>query len=50
MTYADNIGVGLKNLSERYILLIGKSVEVEETKDLYTVIIPLIYEGVDSRG
>jgi len=50
MTYADNFGVGLKNLSERYALLTGRAVEVDETNDYYTVKIPLIYENVYSRG
>lgn len=50
MTYADNLGVGLKNLSARYVLLTGKEVEVEDTKDYYTVKIPLIYENIDRRG
>lgn len=50
MTIVDNIGVGLKNLSERYVLLTGKEVEVNETQDYYTVKIPLIDESIDSRG
>lgn len=50
VTFADNLGVGLKNLSERYALLTDKEIEVDETKDYYTVKIPLIYESIDSRG
>lgn len=44
LTYADNLGVGLKNLSERCVLLTGKGVEVDETKDNYTVKIPLVFD------
>lgn len=47
--YEDGLGVGLKNLSERYKLLIGKELDVSETTDFYTVKIPLIYESLDSR-
>lgn len=45
----DSLGVGLKNLDERYKLLIGRGLEVVETKEYYTVKIPLIYENIDSR-
>lgn len=41
----DKLGVGLKNLHERYILLTGKGIEFNETMDCFTVKIPLIYES-----
>lgn len=43
-------GLGIKNLEERYKLLIGKGLDICETADNYTIKIPLIYEGIDSRG
>lgn len=48
VAYADSLGVGLKNLNERYKLLIGQELAISETKEYYTVSIPLIYESIDS--
>lgn len=40
--YTDSLGVGLKNLNERYELLIGRGLDISETSDYYSVMIPLI--------
>lgn len=50
MPFADNLGVGLDNLNKRYVLLTGKKIEINETRDYYIVKIPLMYESIDSRG
>jgi len=34
-------GIGLKNLEDRFVLLTGKSIEVEEEDDRFTVYLPL---------
>lgn len=44
----SGIGVGLKNLDERYILLMGRGIHTCETDDYYSIEIPLIYESTDS--
>lgn len=36
-------GTGLRNLSERYSLLSGKSVRIEEAQDRFTVFLPILY-------
>lgn len=46
---ADSLGVGLRNLNERYKLLNGNALDISETQEYYTVKIPLIYESTDSR-
>lgn len=48
--FADSLGVGLKNLNERYILLTGKELDISEDSNYYSVNIPLIYESTDNRG
>jgi len=48
MPDADSLGIGLRNLNERYKLLIGKELEISENEERYTVRIPLIYESIDS--
>lgn len=39
---ADSLGVGLKNLSERYRLMTGKELDVKETAEYYSVRIPVL--------
>ena len=43
----NSLGVGLKNLDERYRLLNGNTFDISETQEYYTVKIPLIYESID---
>lgn len=45
----EGIGIGLKNLNERYILLINKGLYFGHSKDYYTIKIPLIYESTNRR-
>ncbi|MEG2277117.1 MAG: sensor histidine kinase [Odoribacter sp.] len=40
----ESCGVGLKNLSNRYKLTLGKDIVVIEGKDEFTVKVPLLYE------
>lgn len=37
-------GMGLSNLSQRYMLLCGRDIEVIPEKEFFTVKVPLIYE------
>lgn len=37
-------GMGLNNLSQRYMLLCGHDIEVIPEKEFFTVKVPLIYE------
>lgn len=46
--YNSGLGIGLNNLNERYKLLIGRELDISETKDYYIVKIPLIHESVNS--
>lgn len=48
LPYDSGLGVGLKNLDERYKLLIGRGINASETDEYYSVEIPLIYESIDS--
>lgn len=48
--FADSIGIGLKNLNERYRLLTGEALNISEDSNYYSVSIPLIYESTDNRG
>lgn len=45
--FTDSTGIGLKNLNERYKLLMGKELVIRQTKDYFTIKIPLIYESVN---
>jgi len=36
-------GKGLKNLTQQYILLTGIPLDIQKTKDLFTVVVPVIY-------
>ena len=38
----DSTGLGLGNLNERYRLMFGKEIEINATKDTFSVEIPLI--------
>lgn len=40
----ESFGKGLKNLSERYKLLCGQDIDIQQTNNIFTIIIPLIYE------
>lgn len=42
VAFTDSLGIGLKNLDERYKIFIGKGLGVSETKEHYTVKIPYI--------
>lgn len=42
--YVDSTGVGLKNLSNRCLMMLGRKIEVTTTSDLFVVKIPLLYE------
>lgn len=42
-------GIGLTNLNERYRLLTGKGLEINDDKDIFSVKIPLLYESFDCR-
>ncbi len=37
----EKVGIGLKNLNNRFLLLVGKEIEIEETATLFRVILPL---------
>lgn len=39
---AHSTGIGLKNISERYKLISGKEIDVEETSEYFRVILPII--------
>lgn len=45
----EGLGIGLENLSQRYKLLVGKALEINEDDNHYSVKIPLIYESLNSR-
>lgn len=47
--FTDSLGVGLKNLNERYRLLMDRELEIKEIDNIYSVKIPLRYESTDSR-
>lgn len=49
VAFADSLGIGLKNLGERYTLLTGRGIDICETNDYYTVKMPLIYESTNNR-
>lgn len=42
IAFAEGLGVGLENLNERYKMLIGKGLTINEDEETFTVIIPLI--------
>ena len=42
--YEKGLGIGLKNIMERYKSLIGKEVIVEESDEFFTVKLPLVQE------
>lgn len=48
LSHEDSVGIGLKNLRERYLLAWNKSIQIVMADDKYTVSIPLIYENQKS--
>ncbi|HRD44332.1 MAG TPA: hypothetical protein PLN30_11275, partial [Ferruginibacter sp.] len=38
-------GMGLQNISNRFKLLTGKSIVIQQTSDLFTIELPLIKNG-----
>lgn len=39
----ESTGIGLKNLSERYILLLHKNIRIDRTSETFTVYLPIAY-------
>lgn len=39
---AVSVGVGLKNLNDRFLLITGKEIQIEDTESMFTVRLPLV--------